>query len=162
VLLEWKVIPTDGHHCIKSYDIQVSGPNGSQWKEYIPGGNNSFLLSGMQLESLEEYTYSVTGNIPSTHTGPTVNQTSLVEVQGMFHKHTIQYMIVCSHTPIAPPLQVLPQLFTAHNTSTWFAHYCVYVNFFSCKHAESNPPTNLSALVTCDSQGYKIKIEWKV
>ena len=99
MLLEWKVIPTDGHHCIKSYDIQVSGPNGSEWEEHIPGGNNSFLLSGMKLEPLKEYTYSVTGNIPSTHTGPTVNQTSLVEVQGMHHKHTMQYMIVCSHTP---------------------------------------------------------------
>ena len=86
VLLEWKVIPTDGHHCITSYNIQVSGPNGSQWETQIPGGNNSFLLSGMQLESLEEYTYSVTGNIPSIQSGPTVNQTSLVEVQGMFDK----------------------------------------------------------------------------
>ena len=51
VLLEWKVIPTDGHHCITSYNIQVSGPNGSQWETQIPGGNNSFLLSGMQLRS---------------------------------------------------------------------------------------------------------------
>ena len=93
MLLEWKVIPTDGHHCIKSYDIQVSGPNASEREEHIPGGNNSFLLSGMKLEPLKEYTYSVTANISSTHTGPTVNQTSLVEVQGMHHKHTIQHMI---------------------------------------------------------------------
>ena len=102
---------------------------------------------------------------------PTFHLLTLVQLSSTHHlwtfkacltKHTIQYMIVCSHTPIAPPLQVLPQLFTAHNTSTWFAHYCVYINFFSCKHAEPNSPTNLSALVTCDSQGYKIKIEWKV
>ena len=97
--LEWKVIPPDGHHCITSYNIQVSGPNGLQWEEHIPGGNNSFLLSGMKLEPLKEYTCYVTANISSTHTGPTVNQTSLVEDQGMHHKHTIQYMIVCSHTP---------------------------------------------------------------
>ena len=93
MLLEWKVIPTDGHHCIKSYDIQVSGPNGSEREEHIPGGNNSFLLSGMKLEPSKEYTYSVTANIPPTHTGPTINQTSLVEVQGMYHKHTLQHMI---------------------------------------------------------------------
>ena len=86
VLLEWKVIPSDGHHCITSYDIQVSSPNGSQWEERIPGGNQSFLLSGIQLEPLEEYTYSVNANIPSIQTGPTVKQTSLVEVQGMYHK----------------------------------------------------------------------------
>ena len=86
VLLEWKLIPSDGHHCITSYKIQVSSPNGSQWEEQIPGGNHSFLLSGIQLEPLEEYTYRVTANIPSTQTGPTVRQTSLVEVQGMYHK----------------------------------------------------------------------------
>ena len=32
----------------------------------------------------------------------------------------------------------------------------------ACKHAEPNPPTNLSAMMTCDSQGYKVYIEWKV
>ena len=86
MLVEWKVIPSDGHHCITSYDIQVSSPNGSQWEEHIPGGNHSFLLSGIQLEPLEEYTYCVTANIPSIQTGPTVKQTSIVEVQGMYHK----------------------------------------------------------------------------
>ena len=68
VLLEWKVIPSDGYHCITSYDIQVSSPNGSQWEEHIPGGNHSFLFSGMQLEPSKEYTYSVTANILSTQT----------------------------------------------------------------------------------------------
>ena len=86
MLLEWKVIPTDGHHCITSYNIKVSGPNGSHWEEHISGVNHSFLWSGIQLEPLKEYTYSVTANIPSTQTGPTVKQTSLVEVQGMYHK----------------------------------------------------------------------------
>ena len=86
VRLEWKVIPTDGHHCIRNYNIQVSGPDGSQWRTQIPGSNHSFLLSGIQLEPLEEYTYSVTANIPSTQTGPTVKQTSIVEVQGMYYK----------------------------------------------------------------------------
>ena len=84
--MEWKVVPTDGHHCITGYNIQFFGPNGSQWGTQIPGGNNSFLLSGVQLEPSKEYTYSVTANISSTHTGPTVKHTSLVEVQGMFHK----------------------------------------------------------------------------
>ena len=86
VQLEWKVVPTDGHHCITGYNIQAVGPNGSQWGTQIPGGNNSFLWSGVQLEPLEEYTYSVTANIPSIQTGPTVKHTSLVEVQGMFDK----------------------------------------------------------------------------
>ena len=82
MLLEWEVIPTDGHHCITSYNIQVSGQNESQTE----GENNSFLLSGVQLEPLKQYTYSVTANLSSTQTGPSVKQTSIVEVQGMFHK----------------------------------------------------------------------------
>ena len=86
VLVEWKVIPSDGHHCITSYNIQVFSPNGTQWGAQTPGRNQSFLLSGMQLEPLEEYTYCVTANIPSTQTGPTVKQISLGEVQGMYHK----------------------------------------------------------------------------
>ena len=86
VQLEWKVVPTDGHHCITGYNIQASGPNGSQWGAQTPGGNYSFLFSGMQLEPSKEYTYSVTANITSTQTVPTVKQTSIVEVQGMFHK----------------------------------------------------------------------------
>ena len=92
VLLEWKVIPSDGHHCITSYNIQVSGRDGSQWGAQTPGRNHSFLLSGMQLEPLEEYTYCVTVNIPSTQTGPfknvspSVKQTSIVIFQGMHHK----------------------------------------------------------------------------
>ena len=86
VVLEWKVIPTGSHHCITSYNIQVSGPVGSQWMAQTPGKNNSFLLSGMQLEPLKEYTYCVTANIPSTHVSPTVKQTSNVTLQGMHHK----------------------------------------------------------------------------
>ena len=30
VQLEWKVVPTDGHNCIRNYNIQIAGPNGSQ------------------------------------------------------------------------------------------------------------------------------------
>ena len=82
VQLEWKVVPTDGHHCITGYNIRVSGQNESQ----IVGANNSFVLSRVQLEPLKEYTYSVTANISSTQTGPSVEQTSIVEVQGMFPK----------------------------------------------------------------------------
>ena len=29
-------------------------------------------------------------------------------------------------------------------------------------HAEPNPPANLSGTMTCDSQDYKVYIEWKV
>lgn len=86
VLLEWKVIPAGSHHCITSYNIQVSGPVGSQWVAQTPGKNNSFLLSGMQLEPLKEYTYCVTANIPSTQVSLTVKQTSNVTLQGMHHK----------------------------------------------------------------------------
>ena len=49
VLLEWKVTPTDGHHCIRNYNIQIVGQNGSQWEEQIPGGNHSFHFTRLQL-----------------------------------------------------------------------------------------------------------------
>ena len=68
VLLEWKVIPTDGHHCIRNYYIQVSGRNGSEWGEEIPGRNNSYHFTGIQLHhALQEYTYCVTANLLHGH-----------------------------------------------------------------------------------------------
>ena len=85
-------MPTDGHHCIRNYNIQVSGPDGTQWGAQTPGRNHSFLLSGMQLQPSKEYTYCVSANIPSTQTGPSnyispsVKQTSIVILQGMHHK----------------------------------------------------------------------------
>ena len=63
VLLEWEVTPSDGHHCIRNYNIQVSGPNGSQWGEEIPGANNSYYFTGLQLTPLQDYTYCVTANL---------------------------------------------------------------------------------------------------
>ena len=63
VLLEWKVTPTDGHHCIRNYDIQIAGPNGSQWEEQIPGSSQSLNFTGIQLIPFEEYTYCVTANL---------------------------------------------------------------------------------------------------
>ena len=63
VLLGWKVTPTDGHYCIRNYNIQIAGPNGSQWEEQIPGSQHSFHLTGLQLLPLEEYTYCVTANL---------------------------------------------------------------------------------------------------
>ena len=107
VQLEWEVIPTDGHHCITGYNIRVSGQNESQ----ICGGNKSFLLCGVQLEPSKEYTYSVTANISSTQTGPSVEQTSIVEVQGMFLQHTS----VCSIAP-SSSLRLFPMLSTAPST----------------------------------------------
>ena len=38
----------------------------------------------------------------------------------------------------------------------------LFPTMHACICAEPNPPTNLSALMTCDSQGHKIQIEWKV
>ena len=63
VLLEWKVVPTDGHHCIRNYNIQIAGPNGSQWEEQIRGSNHSWNFTGLQLIPFEEYTYCVTANL---------------------------------------------------------------------------------------------------
>ena len=112
MLLEWKVVPTDGHHCITGYNIQVSGQNESQ----IVGADNSFLLSGVRLEPLKEYTYSVTADISPTQTGPRFEQTSIVEVQGMFHQHRVQHTSVCSLAP-SSSLRLSPmQLSTAPST----------------------------------------------
>ena len=63
VELEWKVVPTDGHHCIRNYNIQIAGPNGSQWEVQIPGSNHSFRFTGIQLIPFQEYTYCVTANL---------------------------------------------------------------------------------------------------
>ena len=81
VLLEWKVIPSDGHHCIRNYNIQITGPNGSQWEEHIPGGNDSFLFTGLQLMHLQNYTCSITANLYHNQIGP-IQQTLTVELQG--------------------------------------------------------------------------------
>ena len=63
VELEWKVVPTDGHHCIRQYNIQITSPNGSQWEVQIPGSNHSFRFTGIQLIPFQEYTYCVTANL---------------------------------------------------------------------------------------------------
>ena len=90
VLLEWKVVPTDGHHCITSYDIQIIGPNGSQWEEQIPGGNDSFHFTGIQLVPWQNYTCCVTANLDDNHIGP-IQQTLTVELQGeLMHNMQVQ------------------------------------------------------------------------
>ena len=81
VLLEWKVIPTDGHHCIRNYNIQITGPNGTQWEEQIPGSNHSFHFTGLQLIHLQNYTCCVTANLSHNQIGP-IQQTLTVELQG--------------------------------------------------------------------------------
>ena len=81
VLLEWRVTPTDGHHCITSYNIQITGPNGSHWEEEIPGSNQSFHFTGLQLMHLQNYTCCVTANLDHTQIGP-IKQTITVELQG--------------------------------------------------------------------------------
>ena len=80
-LLEWKVTPSDGHHCITNYNIQITGPNGSQWEEQIPGGNDSFHFTGIQLVLWQNYTCSITANLSHNQIGP-IQQTITVELQG--------------------------------------------------------------------------------
>ena len=81
VLLEWKVTPRDGHYCIRNYNIQVSGPNGSQWEEEIPGSNHSFRFTGLQLIPLQNYTCCVTANLYHNQIAP-IKETITVELQG--------------------------------------------------------------------------------
>ena len=78
--LEWRVIPTDGHYCIRNYNIQITVPNGSQWEEEIPGSNRSFHFTGLQLIHLQNYTCCVTANLD--HSQITLKQTITVELQG--------------------------------------------------------------------------------
>ena len=80
VQLEWKVIPTDGHHCIRNYNIQITGPNGSQWEEQIPGSNHSFCFTRLQLILSQNYTCCVTANL--SHSQITLKQTITVDLQG--------------------------------------------------------------------------------
>ena len=83
VELEWKVTPTDGHYCIRNYNIQISGPNGSQWEKQIPGSNYSLNFTGLQLIPFEEYTYSVTANLLHGQIGLTLTA-NFTEMQGGF------------------------------------------------------------------------------
>ena len=90
VLLEWKVIPTDGHHCIRNYSIQITGSNASQWEEQIPEGNDSFHFTGIQLVPWQNYTCCVTANLDHNQIGP-INQTITVELQGeLLHNMQVQ------------------------------------------------------------------------
>ena len=81
VELEWKVVPTDGHHCIRNYNIQIAGPNGSQWEEQISGSNHSFNFTGLQLIPFQEYTYCVTANLLHGQIGPKLC-VNFTELQG--------------------------------------------------------------------------------
>ena len=84
VQLEWKVTPTDGHYCIRNYNIQIAGPNGSQWEEEIPGSRHSYHFTEIQLLPLQEYTYCVTANL--LHLGQIGLKLTLLnftEVQGV-------------------------------------------------------------------------------
>ena len=79
VQLEWKVVSSDGHHCIRNYSVQIVGPNGSHWEDEIPGSSQSFHFTGIQLIPLQEYTYCVTANLVHGQIGLklTVNFTEL-------------------------------------------------------------------------------------
>ena len=92
--LEWKVVPTDGHHCITSYNIQITGPNGSQWEEEIPESNQSFHFTGLELMHLQNYTCCVTANLSHNQIGP-IKQTITVELQGTLIYAKFITMIIC-------------------------------------------------------------------
>ena len=86
--MEWKVIPTNWHHCIRNYNIQITGSNGSQWEEEIPGSSQSFHFTGIQLiHAFQEYTYCVTANLlhghirtlPYTEPHPPTNLSAVVQ-----------------------------------------------------------------------------------
>ena len=81
VQLEWKVVPSDGHYCIRNYNIQIAGPNGSHWEDEIPGSSQSFHFTGIQLMHLQIYTCCVTANLDHNQIGP-IKQTLTVELQG--------------------------------------------------------------------------------
>ena len=81
VQLEWKVTPTDRYYCIRNYNIQIAGPNGSQWGEEIPGSNQSFRFTGLQLMHLQNYTCCVTANLYHTQIA-SIKQTITVGLQG--------------------------------------------------------------------------------
>ena len=82
VLLEWRVTPSDGYHCIRNYNIQITGPNGSQWEEEIPGSNHSFHFTGIQLIRLQNYTCCVTAMNLDHNQITSIKQTITVELQG--------------------------------------------------------------------------------
>ena len=96
VFLEWDVNPTDGYHCITDYTIQVTSQNGSQWEAQTPGNISSFLLSGLRLTPLQEYTYCITANIPPNQVGPTVKEISTVELYGMLNTCTSRSCVLDS------------------------------------------------------------------
>ena len=89
VQLEWQVIPTDGHHCIRNYSVQIIGPNGSQWEEQIQEINQSFLFTEIQLIHLQNYTCCVTANLDDNQIG-SIKQTITVELQGEL-MHNVQF-----------------------------------------------------------------------
>ena len=90
VELEWKVVPSDGHYCIRNYNIQMTGPNGSQWEEDIPGSQHSFRFTGLQLIHLQNSTYCVTANLDHNQIGP-IKQTITVELQGELMQQNYQH-----------------------------------------------------------------------
>ena len=89
VQLDWKVSPTDGHQCIRNYNIQIAGPNGSQWQEEIPGSQHSYHFIGIQLLPFQEYTYCVTANLLYGQIGLKLTL-NFIELQG-----GLKYDITC-------------------------------------------------------------------
>ena len=64
VQLEWKVVPTDGHNCIRNYNIQIAAQMDHSRKNKSLGVTSHFvLLHAIQLMHLQNYTCCVTANL---------------------------------------------------------------------------------------------------
>jgi len=95
VRLRWNINPTNGHHCVVNFTIQVTDKDGSLWRAQTLGNNKSFLLTELQLTPLKEYTYCITANtIHPNQAGPTVKQKSTMELHGMFEHITCKRLTV--------------------------------------------------------------------
>ena len=136
VELEWKVVPTDGHHCIRNYTILITSQNGSQWGEEIPGSNHSFRFTGIQLIPFQEYTYRVTANLllgqidlkltvnfTEPQGGLKYDKVITMLNQSKLGTHTVLQIKVhyCNLPKICPPMKRV--LFSRKYTHPFMLHY---------------------------------------
>ena len=118
VELEWKVVPTDGHHCIRNYNIQITSPNGSQWEVQIPGSNHSLNFTGLQLIPFEEYTYCVTANLLRGQIDLKLTA-NFTELQGWFR--VITKLNKLKVLDLSPNVQIYPRFRSFYETLTFIA-----------------------------------------
>ena len=136
VLLRWNINPTNGHHCVVNFTIQVSDKDGSLWRAQTPGKNKSFLLTELQLTPLKEYTYCITANtIHPNQAGPTVKQKSTMELHGMF-EHT-----TCKRLTVMNPYNTIVGEGASKSGRTKVHSYCIFIIVLPCKvRSASLPP----------------------